>query len=103
MSKQPTAREVYNAMGVLDRAGILDSLSPRVRMSNNTFTGNDAEFALNVTFDNAMDKGRKKWRRMTRENVDDAVALYNNEKMTYAAIGRKLGFSQTSIKRNIMS
>lgn len=108
MSK-PTGREVYNALAVLDRAGILDILTiqqPKATMRGNTFTHNDAEAVLNVTFDTngkpkKKHKSPKKYRYMTEAQKDQAVDMFNDQGMNKSEIGRKLGFSAQTISNNI--
>ena len=95
MSK-PTLTEVYNALGVLERAGMLEKMQMKqTRITQNThLTASETVAALDKPI-------RKKRRRMTKEDIGRSIKMYNDEGMSQAAIGNELGFSATCIARNM--
>ena len=98
MSK-PTLTEVYNALGVLERAGMLEKMQRKqTRITpDNHLTAMETVDTLNKP----IRKSRKKWRKMTDKDIETAVAMYNVDNATAAEIASTLGFSASCIARNI--
>ena len=95
MSK-PTLTEVYNALGVLERAGMLEKMQMKQTRGSST----DRLTATETS--KILDRPTKNKRhRMSKEQIDRAVVMYNDEKATITEIARELGFSAPSIRYNL--
>lgn len=95
---KPTLTEVYQALGTLERAGMLEEMQMKRRIpgSSNRMTATETTNALNKPV-----RRKRKRRVMTEEDIDAAILLYNDQGMTAEAIGRELGFCGNSIRTNI--
>ena len=96
---KPTLTEVYQALGVLERAGMLESM----QMKRITYppNGNRLTATEVVAQVDAPNRKKQKRRKMTEADIDMAVMLHDDQGMTVAAIGREMGFSSTAINNNI--
>ena len=98
MSK-PTLTEVYNALGVLERAGMLE----KMQMKQTRITQKSLLTATETidTLNKPIRKSRKKWKKMTDKDIETAVAMYNVDNASATEISNTLGFSVSTIIRNI--